>query len=169
MALAAACSVAASLPASAQLPRAASASPVDDAAEIRRIRAASNEAIARHDTAGIGAVLAPHAVIVSSNSAQSLGRQAMLVRFAEQFAARPDVRYRRTPVEVRVFAPWGMASEIGEWSGSWSEQDGKVAIGGRYFAKWRRLGGRWLIESETFVPERCAGAGYCAVVPSPDR
>lgn len=137
----------------------------DDAVVIRRLRASSNAAIARHDTAGIGAILAAHLVVVSSNSAQSLGRQAMLTRFAEQFAARPDVAYQRTPGEVRVFAPWGMASEAGEWRGGWTEPDGTVAIGGRYFAKWRKHGGRWLVESETYVPERCEGSAYCRRVP----
>jgi ketosteroid isomerase-like protein len=149
----------------AQSPRAPAATPAGDAREIRRLRAASNAAVARHDTAGIGAVLAPHAVVVSSNSAQSIGRAAMLSRFAEQFAARPDVTYRRTPGDVRVFPAWGMASEAGEWVGGWTDPDGRVTIGGRYFAKWRKIGGRWLIESETFVPERCEGAAYCRRVP----
>ncbi|HEX4934146.1 MAG TPA: nuclear transport factor 2 family protein, partial [Gemmatimonadaceae bacterium] len=135
------------------------------AAAIRGARARSNAAIARHDTAGIGAILAPHLVVVSSNSAQSLGRQAMLERFAQQFASRPDVTYRRTPREVRVFSPWGMASESGTWTGSWTDPDGKLAIGGRYFAKWRRIDGRWLVESETYVPEYCRGGTYCVTVP----
>ncbi len=140
-------------------------STADDAAQIRRLRQASNEAIARHDTAGIGAAFAEHVIVVTSRSDRSIGRQANLASFAAQFAARPDVTYRRSPVDVRVYAPWGMASEAGEWSGSWTEPDGKVAIGGRYFAKWRRIGGRWLLESETYVPERCTGARYCSAVP----
>jgi len=148
-------------------PRGAGApgAPTDDAAQIRRLRQASNEAIARHDTAGIGAAFADHVIVVTSRSDRNVGRQANLASFAAQFAARPDVTYRRSPREVRVFAPWGMASEAGEWRGSWTEPDGKVAIAGRYFAKWRRIGGRWLLESETYVPERCTGAAYCSAVP----
>ncbi len=144
---------------------AAAAGQASDADEIRRLRASSNAAIARHDTAGIGATFAEDVVVVTSRSDRSIGRTANLASFARQFAARPDVTYRRTPREVRVFTPWGMASEEGEWSGGWSEPDGKVAIGGRYFAKWRKRGGRWFIESETFVPERCAGSSYCVGVP----
>lgn len=135
------------------------------AAEIRAARARSNAAIARHDTAGIGAILAPQLIVVSSNSAQSVGRQAMLDRFAQQFAARPDVTYRRTPRDVRVFAPWGMAAESGTWTGSWTDTDGKLAIGGSYYAKWRKVDGNWLVESETYVPEYCRGGKYCEVVP----
>lgn len=136
-----------------------------DVAEIRRLRESSNAAIARHDTAGIGAILAPHLIVVSSNSAQSIGRQAMLDRFAQQFASRADVTYRRTPRDVRVFAAWGMASEAGEWTGSWTDPDGKLSLGGRYFAKWRKLDGSWRVESETYVPEFCRGGGYCAKAP----
>jgi uncharacterized protein (TIGR02246 family) len=133
--------------------------------EIRRLRESSNAAIARHDTAGLAAIFAPNVIVVSSNSAHIDGRDTNVQRFAEQFRARPDVTYRRTPVTVRVFAPWGMASEEGRWSGSWTADDGKVSIGGTYFAKWRQLNGAWRVESETYVPDRCRGSAYCSVVP----
>lgn len=136
-----------------------------DADAIRRLRESSNAAIARHDTAGFGAVLATTLTIVTSNSIHWQGRDSYVVRMAEQFRSRPDVVYRRSPAEVKVFAPWRMASESGTWTGSWTEPDGKVAIGGIYFAKWRQLNGRWFIESETYVPERCAGSAYCERVP----
>jgi len=136
-----------------------------DARAIRLRRAASNAAIARHDTAGIGAVLAFDAIVLSSRSQLDVGRAAHLASFAQHFRSVPDVVYRRTPEAVRVHAPWGMASEEGQWEGTWTEPDGKVSIGGRYFAKWRRTGADWVIESETYVPERCSGSSYCARVP----
>jgi ketosteroid isomerase-like protein len=148
-------------------------SPEDDttggvhAREIRRLRERSNAAIARHDTAGIVAILAPNVMVLSSTSAAAIGRAANGAAFAEQFRTRPDVIYRRTPTEVRMFEPWMMASESGQWTGSWSEPGGRVSVGGSYFAKWRRIDGRWLVESEAYVPERCAGAGYCALVAKP--
>ena len=146
-------------------------SPADDttggpaAIAIRRLREMSNAAIARHDTAGLAAILAPNVVVVASTSSTTTGRDANVARFAEQFRSRADVVYRRTPGDVVVFSPWRMASESGTWTGSWSEPDGKVVIGGRYFAKWRDVAGRWLVESETYVPERCNGSTYCARVP----
>jgi len=132
---------------------------------IRQLRESSNAAIARHDTAGIAAILAPNVVVVSSTSDVTLGRDANAARFAELFRTRPDVVYRRTPREVAVFAPWRMASESGTWTGSWTTSDGKVTIGGRYFAKWQELEGRWLVQSETYMPDRCSGSAYCARVP----
>jgi hypothetical protein len=136
-----------------------------DTATIRRLRASSNAAIARHDTAGVGAILANHVVVVTSNSVQGVGRTVNLQRFADQFRTRPDVVYERVPADVRVFEPWGMASEHGRWTGSWTDSDGKIHIGGTYFAKWRRVDGRWLVESETYVPEMCTGGAYCRTVP----
>ena len=84
-----------------------------------------------------------------------------------QLAARtrPDVVYERTPSQVRIYEPWGMASEQGRWAGSWTDADGKIQIGGIYFAKWRLRNGTWLIESETYVPETCTGGVYCRTPP----
>ena len=58
-----------------------------------------------------------------------------------------------------------MASERGRWTGSWTDTDGKISIGGSYFAKWRKLNGRWMVESETYVPETCTGGAYCRTIP----
>lgn len=136
-----------------------------DESTIRRLRASSNAAIARHDTGGIGAILASDVVVVTSNSAHYIGRAMNVQRFADQFRGRPDVVYERTPDEVRVFALWSMASERGHWTGSWTDTDGKIRIGGSYFGKWRRVNGQWLVESETYVPETCTGGAYCRTVP----
>jgi len=136
-----------------------------DEQQIRARRESSNVAIARHDTAGIGAILAENVVVVTSNSVHRPGRVANEQSFAEQFRTRPDVVYRRTPTEVRVFSPWLMASESGTWTGSWTDPDGKIQLTGRYFAKWRKLDGQWYVESETYVPETCTGGAYCTRVP----
>ena len=132
---------------------------------IRQRRASSNAAIAKHDTSGVGAIFAPNVVVVTSNSTHGIGREDNVRRFADQFRTRKDVVYMRTPDEVKVFEPWGMASERGHWVGSWTDTDGKINIGGSYFAKWRKLNGRWLVESETYVPESCTGGAYCRTVP----
>jgi uncharacterized protein (TIGR02246 family) len=141
------------------------AQPTADEQQIRARRESSNAAIARHDAAGIGAVLAQDVIVVTSNSVHREGRDANVESFAEQFRTRPDVVYRRTPEAVRVFMPWLMASESGTWTGSWTESDGRIQLTGRYFAKWRKVNGAWLIESETYVPESCTGGAYCTRVP----
>jgi len=140
----------------------------NDEQQIRARRESSNAAIAKRDTSGIGAVLATNVIVVTSNSIHREGRDANVQSFAEQFRTRPDVVYRRTPDAVRVFTPWLMASEHGTWTGSWTEPDGKIQLTGSYFAKWRKTNGVWLIESETYVPETCAGGAYCTRVPGQD-
>jgi len=142
-------------------------SPADDpgggpeAVAIKGLREAFNDAIARHDLSGIAPTLAPGIVVVSSTSQVTRGREAYVAALEEQFRTRPDVVYRRTSDQVVVADAAGQASESGTWAGSWTEPDGKVTVGGRYFAKWRAADGAWRIESETYVLERCAGSAYC--------
>jgi ketosteroid isomerase-like protein len=136
-----------------------------DEQRIRARRESSNLAIARHDAAGIGAILAPNVIVVTSNSIHRESRAANVQSFADQFRTRPDVVYRRTPGEVRVFTPWLMASEYGRWTGSWTDADGKIQLTGSYFAKWRKIDDEWFVESETYVPETCTGGAYCTTVP----
>ena len=132
---------------------------------VRSARARSNQAIASHDVAGIARHWMPDVHIVSSTSAQGTGREANGQRMAQQFARRPDTVYVRTPVHVDVWAPWGVASERGEWTGRWTEADGVVDIGGTYLAQWRSVDGEWLIQAELFVPTFCRGAAYCSARP----
>ena len=47
-----------------------------DEQQIRARRESSNAAIASHDTAGIGAALAPNVIVVTSNSVHREGRDA---------------------------------------------------------------------------------------------
>lgn len=128
---------------------------------IRESRAASNGAIAKHDTAGIARFWMDDIHITTSTSAHATGRAANEERMAAQFQRRPDTIYVRTPSSIDVFSQWGVASERGEWVGRWTEPDGKVDISGTYLAQWRQTGGRWLIQAELYVPTRCSGSTYC--------
>ena len=136
-----------------------------DEDRIRQRRESSNAAIARHDTAGFAAILAEDLVVVTSNSRHDLNRSEHVRSMAAWFVSRPDVVYRRTPVTVRIFDPWRMASEDGTWVGSWTAAGEQVEVGGRFFAKWRFKDGDWFVESETYVPTYCRGAVYCSTVP----
>lgn len=136
-----------------------------DAVAIRERREAFNAAIVRHDLLGIEAALAEDVVVVSSTSTVIRGRDAYVGVFDQEFRSRPDVVYRRTSEEVGVLGPWDQASESGTWAGSWTAPDGKVTVGGPYFAKWSKVGGTWKIVSETYVLDRCAGSDYCAQAP----
>jgi ketosteroid isomerase-like protein len=135
----------------------------DNAAEllIRAARARSNAAIAAHDLGAIAREWMADVMVVSASGRSAGGAQAGDF-LARQFALRPDTVYVRTPRKVQVFAPWGVASEEGDWVGTWTEPDGALRIGGTYQAQWRCIEGRWLIQGELFVPTHCAGSAYCA-------
>ena len=136
-----------------------------DEQAIRQARERSNAAIARHDLDGIAAAWMSDVHVVSSTSAQTAGKLANRERMAAQFKNRPDTIYVRKPITIEVYAPWNVASERGEWTGTWTEPDGKLEIGGTYQAQWRKADGRWLIQAELFVPSRCKGSKYCASRP----
>jgi ketosteroid isomerase-like protein len=141
--------------------------PVDvaDAADIRAVRARNNQAIADHDTIALAEAWAPEFWLVSSTNAQTAGRDAARGRFAQQFATRRDLLYVRTPDSVVVNSAWGQAAEYGTWTGRWSQNDGVTNVGGRYFAKWRKAEGRWMLLAETYVQTSCRGTSYCTQRP----
>jgi ketosteroid isomerase-like protein len=132
---------------------------------IREARAASNKAIAAHDVPGIAKAWMDDVHIVTSTSAQATGRDANGQRMAQQFARRPDTVYVRKTRTIDLFSAWNVAAERGEWTGEWSEPDGKVEIGGTYLAQWRKVDGHWLIQAELFVPTHCRGSRYCSQRP----
>jgi ketosteroid isomerase-like protein len=135
-------------------------SPADEKL-IRDARAASNTAIAKHDMAGIARHWMDDIHVTTSTSAHNTGRAAQEQGMGQQFQRRPDTIYVRTPSTIDVFTPWAVASERGEWVGRWTEPDGKLEISGTYLAQWRKVDGRWLIQSELYVPTRCTGSTYC--------
>jgi ketosteroid isomerase-like protein len=138
----------------------------DDGQLIRAARVRSNTAIAAHDLDGISRVWMDDIHIVTSTSARGTGRDDNRQRMARQFANRPDTTYVRRTTDVDVYAPWSVASERGEWTGTWTEPDGKVTIGGTYLAQWRKVGADWLVQAELFVPVHCTGSQrYCGERP----
>ena len=143
----------------------ATAQTAPDEKLIRDSRAQSNAAIAAHDIPGIARFWMDDIHITTSTSAQANGWAANGSRMSEQFKRRPDTNYVRKPVAIDVFAPWAVASERGEWIGTWTDPDGPIEIRGTYLAQWRKVKGRWLIQSELYVPTQCKGGKYCAQRP----
>ncbi len=130
-------------------------------AEITAARARSNAAIAAHDTTAIAREWMPDIHVVASTGAQAAGADANVRSMAAAFARRPDTKWVRTPTRIRVFDAWQVASEEGEWVGTWTDADGPVRITGTYLAQWRHVDGVWRIQAEVFVPVACGGGAYC--------
>ena len=134
-------------------------------AAVRDARRASNAAIAQRDTAALVAMVSANYHSTSSRNVHSSGPDGVRAQWAQQFSSHPDVAYVRTSTRIRLFEPWQMAEETGTWTGRWKEPDGRVDIGGSYVAKWRRTGGRWILETEVFSPLHCRGSTYCTNPP----
>jgi hypothetical protein len=132
---------------------------------IRSIRDISNRAIARHDTATMASVLTDNFHMITSRNAEASGNHNAVKMFAQEFKARPDVSYVRTPSRVRIFQQWNSASEVGRWVGKWSDSDGAIEVSGTYYAKWIRIQGKWLIRGEIFVARSCKGGKFCETSP----
>ena len=125
-------------------------------------------AIANHDPETIGTLLAPEYHIVTGRSDQFHGAEEEPLRWASVFEKDPKVVYRRTPREIRVNENWGLAEELGNWSGSYSAENGMVNASGVYSAKWQRAeNGEWLIQVEVFTTLECDGPAGGCVRPDP--
>jgi len=136
--------------------------------EIRVIRERFNEAIANHNAETIGSFLAPEYHIVTGRSDQFHGADEEPLRWAGVFEKDPAVVYRRTSREIRVNELWGLAEELGNWSGSYSAENGIVNASGVYSAKWQRAeNGEWLIQVEVFTTLECDGPANGCVRPDP--
>lgn len=118
---------------------------------IRMARAAFNRALAAADLAAIGPLLAADVVLVAgTDSAVIQGRKAQLLAWKREFAARERTVYTRLPDTIQLSPVAAIAFEHGQWQGV-SAADGAVQASGSYTAKWREIGGSWVIEAELYL------------------
>lgn len=128
--------------------------------EIRAQRAAFNRALAAGNVRGIAPVLADDAQMVTgADSMIVAGKPAQLALWAEDLQGPKRRFYVRKPTRIRVSPVGPMALETGEWRGFQLSARRNWASGD-YVAKWRRVGGKWLIESETYMATACGGT-FC--------
>jgi ketosteroid isomerase-like protein len=125
---------------------------------IREARERFNEAIANKDVETIRSMLAPGYHIVTGRSEQSHGADEEAKRWAERFHSDPMVIYHRTPRQVTINEEWGLAEELGDWTGRYTTMGALVHTSGVYAAKWQRAeDGEWLLQAELFTTITCTG------------
>ncbi len=116
---------------------------------IRMRRAAFNRALADADLAAIGSLLAMDVVMVTgTDSAVIAGRKAQLMAWKREFAAKARMIYTRTPERIIASPVEPIAMEHGVWQGV---VDSVAQASGSYSAKWRMVGGQWVIEAEIYL------------------
>lgn len=117
---------------------------------IRLRRAAFNRALADADLAAIGQFLTANAVLVAgTDSALLSGRKAQLLAWKREFASTNRTIYTRIPGTIELSALAPIALEHGAWHGA--TLSGTALASGTYAAKWRKVGGEWMLEAEIFL------------------
>jgi ketosteroid isomerase-like protein len=128
--------------------------------QIRVQRSAFNRAIARGDIPGIAAVLADSAQLIGGDfSTLTAGKQAQVALWSQDLKDKSRGIYIRTPDRIELSPLLPMAMETGRWRGTDSKTRRDWASG-VYSAKWRRFGGTWKVESETYMTIAC-GRAWC--------
>jgi ketosteroid isomerase-like protein len=115
---------------------------------IKRLRAASNAAIARHDAVGAAAHLSDDAQVLTSGDTRIDGRAAMIKAFERAFGDANFVTYVRRPERVTIHCDGGVAAEYGHWTAVRRNRH----RGGLYLARWARTPEGWSVRSETYTP-----------------
>jgi ketosteroid isomerase-like protein len=142
------------------LAAAAAQSPAVAEREIRSQRAAFNRALAAGNVRGIEPILADDAQMVTgADSMIVAGKAAQLALWAEDLSGPKRRFYVRTPARIRLSPVGPMALETGQWRG-YQLSARRNWASGEYVAKWRRIGGTWKLESETYMATVCGGS-FC--------
>ena len=115
-----------------------------DEACIRQARAASNAAIAKHDAEAAARFWMKDIIVISGEGGQYSGRNSLLKTFKKMFESSASV-FERIPAEIIVAESSILAWETGSWK--YLEEP----LWGNYSAMWRKINGKWLIQSELFV------------------
>jgi ketosteroid isomerase-like protein len=118
----------------------------DDITSIKASRAASNEAIARHDIDGISKYWLPDFVQTIGRGVSTTGKDVIIAGWKELFRTNATVLYVRTPVTITIGDNGIMAWETGTWTAKNSYSNG-----GNYSAMWRKIDGAWKLQAELFV------------------
>jgi len=127
---------------------------------VRAQRAAFNRALAAGSVRGVAQFLADDTqMMTGADSMIVSGKAAQLALWREDLSGPKRRSYIRTPTSIQVSAVGPMAFEIGKWRG-YQLSARRNWASGDYVAKWRRIGGKWLIESETYMAKKCGGT-FC--------
>lgn len=127
---------------------------------IRAARERFNIAIEYKDAEAIHSLLAPSYHIVTGRSAQFHGADEERTRWAEVFRTDPTAVYVRTTREITINEAWGLAEELGNWTGRYTAEGMLVQASGVYSAKWQRTeDGEWVLQVEVFTTLNCEGPG----------
>jgi ketosteroid isomerase-like protein len=117
-----------------------------DIVTIKSDRAASNNAIKKHDINGIAKYWLNDFVQVIGRGTYQTGKDAIIASWKDLFRSNPQVSYIRNPEEVIISDNDTMAWERGKWIGIHS-----YSKGGNYAAMWIKRNDIWMLKAELYV------------------
>jgi ketosteroid isomerase-like protein len=118
----------------------------NDIATIKSNRAASNDAITRHDVDGIAKFWLDDFVQVIGRGIYQTGKDSIIASWKALFNSNSQVAYTRDPKEITISDNDTLAWEQGEWIGIHT-----YSKGGNYAAMWIKRNGNWMLKAELFV------------------
>jgi len=113
---------------------------------IQSLRAASNEALAKHDVDGMSKYWLDDLVLIRGNSSHLTGKDTIVAAWRKLFKDNPKVSYIRIPAQITISDNDTLAWETGTWKAFNSYSNG-----GSYSAMWKKTNNSWKILAELFV------------------
>ncbi len=113
---------------------------------IQSLRAASNEALAKHDVDGMSKYWLDDLVLIRGNSSHLAGKDTIVAAWRKLFKDYPEVSYIRVPAQITISINDTLAWETGTWKAFNSYSNG-----GNYSAMWKKTNNSWKILAELFV------------------
>lgn len=137
-----------------------------DQKAIEGARQTNNQAIKEHNAAGVAAAYLEDFFILTSTNGLFTGKETVQGIYQSVFNSREDVLFVRTPTAITVNTDWKMASENGNWIGTWIVDGEQIEVGGDYYAKWHQIDGIWKLRCEVYTQFDCSGDVVCNNRPS---
>ena len=132
-----------------------------DQKAIEAARQANNTAIKEHDAARVAEDYLDDFFILTSTNGLFTGKETVQGIYQFVFDDREDVLFVRTPTAITVNTDWNMASENGNWIGTWIVDGEPIEVGGDYYAKWHEIDGVWKLRCEVYTRFDCSGEVVC--------
>ncbi len=119
---------------------------MSDEQQIRSSREHSNTAIATKDIESLSKYWLDDFVVVRGNGTQMSGKASIIEVWKKMFTETPNVKFVRTPTEIKISNDKTFAWEKGTWEGF-----NTYSKGGEYSAMWRKVNNEWKLQAELFV------------------
>lgn len=119
---------------------------MSDEQQIQSSRRDSNTAIATKDIGTLSKYWLDDFVVVRGNGTQMTGKAAIVEIWKKMFVETPDVKFLRTPSEIKISNDKTFAWEKGTWEGF-----NTYSKGGEYSAMWRKVNNEWKLQAELYV------------------